>query len=178
MLASGGYALSVLMAIAMSVVMIATATFIFFYHHRKHEDFEQWIDYAFSVETLKQTLLYFRFIAIAMVVVLALFVVNLLWLQADGFQTFASGRHGVIASTFFALDLVLRGAFFDVMEHWELYLTPLRMNRDLFWFVVYCFIFRIFFALVLLRILVSFAWLWPKMKRARQRSHHIDEPTP
>lgn len=157
------------MAIAISLAMLATATFIFFYHHRKHEDLDQWVDYGFSKETLKQALIYYRFVAISMVVFFVIFVINLLMLQAQGgVKLFASGIEGLIATCFFAIDLVWRGAFFDVMEHFDLHLTPLRMNRGLFWFVIYCFIFRMFYALVLLRIVISFVWIWTKIRMVRK----------
>lgn len=157
------------MAIAISLALIATATFIFFYHDRKHEDLDQWVDYGFSKETLKQALIYYRFVAISMVVFYVIFVINLLSLQSQGgVKLFASGTEGVIATCFFAIDLVWRGAFFDVMEHFDWHLTPLRMNRDLFWFVIYCFVFRMFYALVLLRIVISFVWIWTKIRMVRK----------
>ncbi len=157
------------MAIVMGLAMLSTATFIFFYHDRKHEDLDQWVDYGFSKETLKQALIYYRFVAISMVVFYVLFVINLLLFQSQGgVQLFASGTEGVIATCFFAIDLVWRGAFFDVMEHFDWHLTPLRMNREVFWFVIYCFVFRMFYALVLLRIVISFVWIWTKIRMVRK----------
>ena len=160
---------SVLMALVMSVFLTGTASFIFFYHDRKYEDLDQWIDYSFSRDTLKHVLLYYRFIAISMLIFYVLFVINLLLLQSDGIEIYKEGRHGIIASSFFALDLVTRGALFDVMEHWDLHLTPLSMNRSLFWFVVYCFVFRMFYALTLIRVIISFAWIWTKIRNARKQ---------
>ena len=163
--------LSVLMALVMSVFLSSIATFIFFYHDRKFEDLDNWIDYGFSRETLKQVLLYYRFIAISMLVFYVLFVVNLMLFQSEGLAIYKEGRHGVIASSFFALDLVSRGALFDVMEHWDFHLTPLQMNRKLFWFVLYCFVFRMFYALTLIRVVISFAWIWTKIRNARKHYH-------
>ena len=160
--------LSTTMALIMGVALTVTAVFIFFFHDRKHNDLEEWVDYGFSRETLKQTLLYYRFMAVSMGVFFVLFVANCMWLQADGHQIYADGRHGFIATTFFALDPVTRGALFDVMEHWELHLTPLKMNRGSFWFVFYCFLFRMFYALTLIRILMSFAWIRTKIRLVRR----------
>lgn len=161
--------LSVLMALVMSLFLSSTAMFIFFYHDRKYEDLDQWIDYGFSRETLKHVLIYYRFIAISMLVFYVLFTVNLLLFQSEGIDIYVEGRHGIIASAFFAFDLVTRGAFFDVMEHWDLHLTPLHMNRKLFWFVTYCFVFRMFYALTLIRVVISFAWIWTKIRAARKQ---------
>ena len=180
MLLIANLSLPTAMAIVMSLAMLSTATFIFFYHDRKHEDLDQWVDFGFSKETLKHALIYYRFVAISMVVFYALFVINLLLLQwQGGTQLFVSGTEGVIATCFFAIDLVWRGAFFDVMEHFDLHLTPLRMNRDVFWFVLYCFVFRMFYALVLLRILISFVWIWAKIRMVRkeQVAHRANRNT-
>ena len=167
--------LPVIMALVLSTAMTLIGTSIFLYHDRKHEDLDQWIDYGFSRETLKQALLYYRFIGTSMLVFLVLFVANLIWLQADGFKLFVEGSHGVIATTFFALDLVLRGAFFDLMEHWDMSITPLHMNRQSFWFVVYCFVFRMFYAMVLIRIAISFAWIWTKIRLAHKANRRDSE---
>lgn len=161
--------LSVVMALVMSFAMTVTAVVIFFFHDQKHQDLDRWIDYGFSRETLKHALIYYRLLAISMLVFYALFVGNLLWLQAEGYAIYPDGRHGVIATSFFALDLVTRGALFDVMEHWDLRLTPLLMNRKSFWVVMYCFVFRMFYALALIRIAISFAWIWTKIRMARQQ---------
>ena len=169
------FSISVLMALVMSVLLIATASFIFFYHHRKHEDLDQWIDYSFSRATLKHVLLYYRFIAISMLVFYALFVINLLLFQGDDIAIYKEGAQGLIASSFFAFDLVTRGALFDVMEHWDWSLTPLHMNRKLFWFVTYCFVFRMFYALTLIRIVISFAWIWTKLRSARRYASMGDD---
>ena len=75
---------------------------------------------------------------------------------------------GPIAVSFFALDLVARGAFFDVMEHFDLAVTHLHMNRAARGFVWYCFAFRMYYGLTLLRIAVSFVWIWTKISAARR----------
>ena len=90
--------LSVVMALVMSFAMTVTAVVIFFFHDQKHQDLDRWIDYGFSRETLKHALIYYRLLAISMLVFYALFVGNLLWLQAEGYAIYADGRHGVIAT--------------------------------------------------------------------------------
>ena len=50
-------------------------------------------------------------------------------------------------------------------------------NRKLFWFVTYCFVFRMFYALTLIRIVISFAWIWTKIRAARQSYKSIDSGT-
>jgi len=166
---------SVLMALVLTPAMLANAVITWFFHDRKHNELDQWVDYGFSRETLRHALMYYRFMGLSMVVFLVLFVINCLLLQADGHILFTDVRRGSnpvtggpIAVTFFALDLVLRGAFFDVMEHFDLAVTHLHMNRAARGFVWYCFVFRIYYGLTLLRIVVSFVWIWTKIYSARK----------
>jgi len=163
---------SVLLALGLSALMIGTSVFILFYHDRKHSEIDQVVDFSFNRETLRSTLSYYRFMAISMLVFYVLFTITCLLLQADGYLVFADGkeaiRGGPIATSLFALDLVLRGALFDVMEHFEIHVTTLQMNRKSFWFVWHCFVFRMYFGLALLKILFSFAWIYGKITMARQ----------
>jgi hypothetical protein len=166
---------SVIMALVLAGAMGVNAFVTWFYHDSKHRELDQWVDYGFSRETLRNALMYYRFMGISMLVFLVLFVVSCQLLQADGYILFTDQRRGttpiqggIVATTFFALDLVLRGAFFDIMEHFDLAVTHLHMNRTSRGFVWYCFVFRTYYGLTLLRILVSFVWIWTKINAARK----------
>jgi hypothetical protein len=54
------------------------------------------------------------------------------------------------------------------MEHFNLGISTVFMNRKSLWFVWYCFIFRMFYALALIKILLSFVWIYGKIRMARQ----------
>ncbi|MCB1515784.1 MAG: hypothetical protein KDJ18_13450 [Hyphomicrobiaceae bacterium] len=173
--------LPVVFAIALSLAMTAAAIWTWFYHDSKHRDLDSWIEYGFSRDTLRHVLIYYRSMGISMLVFYVLFVASCLMLEAEGHQIFtnASGQPvhgGPIATAFFALDLVLRGGFFDVMEHFELSVTAVHINRALRWFVWYAFVFRIYYGLTLIRIAVSFVWIWAKLYAARKH-HGSDRPT-
>lgn len=166
---------SVIMALVLAAAMAVNAVVTWFFHDRKHHELDQWVDYGFSRETLRNALLYYRFMGISMLVFLVLYVVSCLLLQADGHALFTDQRRGgnpvaggPIAISFFALDLVARGAFFDIMEHFDLAITHLHMNRASRGFVWYSFVFRTYYGLTLLRILVSFVWIWTKIGAARK----------
>ncbi len=167
--------LSITFAIALSLAMVVVAVLTWFYHDMKHRDLDSWVQYGFSVETLRHVVLYYRFMGISMLVFYVLFTVSCLMLESAGYSLFVyrNGEPvdaGPIGAAMFTLDLVLRGGFFDIMEHFELSASPLLMDRSNGWFLVYCFVFRIYYALTLMRILVSFIWIWVRIGRAR-RSH-------
>jgi len=162
---------SVLLALGLAATMIATSVFIIFYHDTKHEEIEQRVDYSFSGETFRRALGYYRFMAVSMLVFYVLFTCSCLVLQADGYKLFSSTLDGKtpvfagpIATSLFALDLVLRGGFFDIMEHFELGVSPVLMNRQQFWFVWYAFVFRMFFGLTLIKMFISFVWIYGKVR--------------
>jgi len=163
---------SILFALGLAVVMLAAGVFIVFYHDRKHDELDQWVDYGFSRDTLRHTLLYYRFMAISMAVFYVLFVVSCMLLQSDGYMLFSDATGpiagGPFGTSLFALDLVFRGGFFDVMEHFDLHLTQLQINRGSFWFVWYSFVFRIYYGLVLIKVAFSFLWIWTKISRIRK----------
>lgn len=166
---------SMIMALVLAGAMAVNAVITWFFHDRKHQELDQWVDYGFTRETLRQALLYYRFMGISMLVFFVLFIVNCLMLEANGYVLFTDQRRGtnpvhggLIATTFYALDLVFRGAFFDIMEHFDLSLTHLFMNRASRGFVWYSFVFRTYYGLTLLRILVSFVWIWTKINAARK----------
>jgi len=163
---------AVLLAIAIAALMVMASVFILFYHHRKHEELDQWIDFSFSRDALRGALMYYRFMAVSMLVFYVLFTISCLLLQAEGHQIFSSGKEpihaGPIGTSLFAIDLMLRGGFFDIMEHFELGMSPISMNRKLLWFVWYAFIFRMFYAMALIKILISFVWIYGKIRMARQ----------
>lgn len=162
----------VIMAIAASVLMVANNVFILFYHDRKHQELDRWVDFSFSGLTWRQALDYYRFMALSMLVFYVVFTINLLLLQAEGYMIFSDGHEpvfaGPIGTSLFSLDLVLRGGLFDIMEHWQLSITPVRMNRKLFWFVWYAFVFRMFFGLTLIKMFFSFVWIYSKARMAMQ----------
>lgn len=152
--------------------MAATSVFIIFYHDRKHDQLDQWIDFSFSGTTLRQALGYYRFMAVSMLVFYVLFTCSCVFLQWQGHVIFkiegVPQLAGPISTSLFALDLVLRGGFFDVMEHFDLSVSPVAMNIGAPWFVIYAFVFRMYYALSLIKILLSFAWIYGKIRRARQ----------
>ncbi|MGF1651474.1 MAG: hypothetical protein ACFCUN_13605 [Hyphomicrobiaceae bacterium] len=167
-----GLSTSVLVAIAIAAAMAATSVFIIFYHDRKHDQLDQWIDFSFSGTTLRQALGYYRFMAVSMLVFYVLFTCSCVFLQWQGHVIFkiegVPQLAGPISTSLFALDLVLRGGFFDVMEHFDLSVSPVAMNIGAPWFVIYAFVFRMYYALSLIKILLSFAWIYGKIRRARQ----------
>lgn len=157
-------------AIFNAVAMTIIATLVFLFHDRKREDIEQWIDYGFSAHTLRQVLIYYRGMAFFMMFFYVLFVLSIYLLQLAGYhELFVGGEAGPFSVAFFALDLVVRGALFDFMQHWDLTLSPIHMNRSHnFWFVFYCFVFRMFYALALFRMLTSFVWIYTKIRLIRR----------
>ena len=163
---------SILAAIAISAMMIGTVIFIIFYHDSKHEELDRWVAYSFSGNTLRQALGYYRFMAVSMLFFYVLFTLSCIYLQWDGYKIFSDGREpvfgGPIAVALFSLDLVCRGGFFDVMEHFDLRITSLYINKGAVWFWIYSFIFRIFYGLTLIKILISFAWIYGRIRIARQ----------
>jgi hypothetical protein len=167
---------AVLFAVGLALAMVITTIFIVFYHDRKHQEIDQWIDFSFSRETLRNSLSYYRFMAVSMIVFYVLFTISCLLLQADGDVIFAHGTEpfvaGPIGTSLFALDLVLRGGFFDVMQHFNLSVTPIQMNRQSLWFVWYAFVFRMFYGLTMMKILFSFIWIYGKIRMARQARRH------
>lgn len=165
--------LSVGIAIGLSVAMVVVAFLTWFYHDTKHRDLDEWVQYGFSGDTLKYVIRYYQSMGISMLVFYILFVISCLALQSDGNILFVTddGEQviaGPIGAAFFGLDLVLRGGFFDVMEHFEMRATTLLMDRSNGWFVLYCFVFRIYFALTLIRIAFSFAYIWVRIRQARR----------
>lgn len=164
--------LAVMIAIAIAVAMAFTIFFIIFYHDTKHDELDRYIDYSFSGNVLRQALGYYRFMAVSMLSFYILFTCSCLLLQSEGQMIFASGgqpaRAGPIAVSLFSLDLVLRGGFFDVMEHFDLRLTSLQINKGYVWFWIYAFIFRMFYGLTLIKIFISFAWIYGKIRLARK----------
>ncbi|CFX16879.1 membrane protein of unknown function [Candidatus Filomicrobium marinum] len=164
---------SVIMAIALSIAMIVMAILTWFFHDTKHRDLDDWIQYGFSGDTLRHVLIYYRSMGISMLVFYILFVVSCLFLQSDGIGLFVDSDNnpisaGPIGAALFGLDLVLRGGFFDIMEHFEISVTPILMDRSNQWFVIYCFVFRIYYGLTLIRIALSFVWIWARMRRVRR----------
>lgn len=157
-------------AIFNAVVFSAAGAFVFFYHYKISEDIEQQVDYSFSHSVMRTFVLYYRSLAIPMIVFFFLFVASL-WFIQRSIQSplFEGGAATLPAILTFSFDLVLRGAFFDFMEHFDLWVTQHRMNKELFWFVVYAFTFRMFYAVTLLRLLMSFAWLWGKIRLTRDQ---------
>lgn len=169
-------------AIVLTLAMTAAAIWTWFYHDSKHRDLDSWIEYGFSRDTLRHVLIYYRSMAIFMVVFYVLFVISCLLLQHDGTAIFVSASRtpveaGLIPTAFFALDLVLRGGFFDIMEHFELSVSAIYINRALRWFVWYAFVFRIYYGLTLIRIVVSFVWIWAKLHAVRKKQI-ADRSTP
>jgi hypothetical protein len=169
--------LSILLALALSVAMTVVGVTLLFTHERTQEQFDQWVDFSFSRDTLRKALTYYRVIGISMGVFYVLFVISCLLLQWDGHQLFANGQNPTWAGPFtvmmFAFDLVLRGGLFDFMQHFDLSISHVGMNRKAWGFVWYAFIFRMFYGLTLLRILISFVWIYGKIHRARDAASRL-----
>ncbi|MEL6215597.1 MAG: hypothetical protein AAFQ99_07975, partial [Pseudomonadota bacterium] len=158
-------------AFANTVAMVLAAFSIVFFHDRKYADIEQLIDYSFSSAVIRRVLLYYRGFISMMLLFFLLFSLSCYALQSlDGVVLFEEGRGSLLGIMAFAFDLVARGAFFDWMEHFQWSLTPLAMNREHTWFVLYAFVFRMFYALTLLRILLSFVLLWRKISHVRRET--------
>ena len=110
----------VIFGVALTIAMTIAAVWRRFCHDSKHRDLDSWIEYGFSRDTLRHVLIYYRSMGISMLIFYILFVVSCLLLQAEGKEIFVNARGqavsgGPIATAFFALDLVLRGGFFDIM---------------------------------------------------------------
>ena len=81
----------------------------------------------------------------------------------------------------FTLDLVLRGGFFDFMQHFDMTLSHITMNREVRGFVWYSFLFRMFYGLTMFKILLSFLWIYGKISvnrevRRRVRDDEAKQP--
>ena len=174
--------LSIIFALALSVAMCVVGVTLLFTHDRKHDELDQWVDFSFSRDTLRQALNYYRLLGYAMAAAYVLFVLNCIHLQWDGYQIFAENNlpgakptwANPILVMLFAADLVLRGGFFDFMQHFDWGISHVWMNRKAWGFVWYAFIFRMFFGLTLLRILISFIWIYGKIRRMKEVSRKME----
>ena len=164
--------LSVLFALIITVAMIAVASYIVLQHDSKHSQFEEWVDFSFTADSLRRAIDYYRFMAVSMLFTYVLFTTSCVWLQADGYQIFAEGGKPLhvspIGVALFTLDLTLRGGFFDFMQHFDLSLSQHHMNRQLRWFVWYAFVYRMFYGFTMFKILFSFLWIYGKIRINRQ----------
>ncbi|MEN2495009.1 MAG: hypothetical protein TECD_00922 [Hyphomicrobiaceae bacterium hypho_1] len=164
--------LSVVAAIVLSVFMIGTLIFIIFYHDGKHEELDRWVDFSFSGNSFRKALTYYRFMAASMLLYYVLFTFSCIHLQSDGCKIFSNGVEPVEGGPFgialFSLDLVFRGGFFDLMEHFDLRIGVLYINKGAVWFWIYSFVFRLFYGLTLIKILISFVWIYGKIRLAAQ----------
>ena len=162
-----GLTISALFAIFTAIAMIGLASYILFQHDANHEKFENWVDFSFSADSLGRAFDYYRFMAVSMLFTYVAFTISAVWLQWDGFALFAEKGAPVKASpisvALFTLDLVLRGGFFDFMQHFDMTLSHVGMNRQSRSFVWYCFLFRMFFGLTMFKILFSFLWILAKI---------------
>ncbi len=172
-------ALSVVFSLIVSAAMLSGLVYILYQHDQNHEKYETWVDFAFNAEGLRRAINYYRFMAVWMLFTYVAFTLSAVWLQADGYPLFAEHgqpvRASPIAVALFTLDLVLRGGFFDFMQHFDLSLSHIAMYRGNRRFVWYAFLFRMFFGLTMLKILFSFLWIaikiginWQAQRRARE----------
>ena len=164
--------LSVLFALIITVAMIVVASYIVLAHDGKHQQFEEWVDFSFTADSLRRAIDYYRFMAVSMLFTYVLFTTSCVWLQVDGYQVFAEGGKPLhvspIGVALFTLDLTLRGGFFDFMQHFDLSLSHIHMSRGMRWFVWYAFVFRMFYGLTMFKILFSFLWIYGKIRLNRQ----------
>ena len=84
-------------------------------------------------------------------------------------------RASPIAVSLFTLDLVLRGGFFDFMQHFDMTLSHVGMNRKTRGFVWYAFMFRMFYGLTMFKILFSFLWIYGKISLNRETRRRARE---
>ena len=165
---------SILLAIALTVAMTVMSVYIVFTHQERQEEIDSWVDYSYSRETLRRAFFYYRWIGVSMIVFYVLFTISCLMLQREGYLIFAEINKtpvvaGPIATSFFTIDLMLRGGLFDFMQHFDMRATHLYLNRQNPWFVWYSFVFRMFYGLTLIRLLFSLAWVLAKVRVMRQR---------
>ncbi len=164
---------AVLLSLGLTIAMIVMSVYVVFTHQERQEEIDSRVDYSYSRETLRQAFFYYRWLGVAMIVFYVLFTISCLLLQADGYLLFSDGKApvlaGPIATSFFTIDLMLRGGLFDFMQHFDLRATHLYLNRQATWFVWYSFVFRMFYGLTLIRILFSLAWILAKARVMRQR---------
>ena len=90
-------------------------------------------------------------------------------------RRFCALRASPIAVSLFTLDLVLRGGFFDFMQHFDMSLSHIYMNRQVRGFVWYAFIFRMFYGLTMFKILLSFLWIYGKISVNRDLRRELTE---
>lgn len=164
---------SVVAALVLAIVMIATIVFIIFYHDSKHEELDRWVDFSFSGNSLRQAFGYYRFMAVSMLFFYIFFTLSCILLQLDGYQIFSDKEKvpvygNPISVALFSLDLVFRGGFFDFMEHFDLRIGTLYINQGTIWFWIYSFVFRLFYGLTLIKIVLSFVWIYGKIRLAKQ----------
>ena len=179
MLAAANISFAILLAIVLTVAMTAMSIYIVFTHQERQEEIDSWVDYSFSRETLRRAFFYYRWIGVSMIVFYVLFTISCLMLQREGYLIFAEINKtpviaGPIATSFFTIDLMLRGGLFDFMQHFDMRATHLYLNRENPWFVWYSFVFRMFYGLTLIRLLFSLAWVLAKIRVMRQRQRAAD----
>jgi hypothetical protein len=164
---------AILLALVLTVAMGAMSIYIVFTHQERQEEIDSWVDYSFSREMLRRAFFYYRWIGVSMIVIYVMFTISCLLLQGEGYVIFSDGKTpvtaGPIATSFFTIDLMLRGGLFDFMQHFDLRATHLYLNRQTPWFVWYSFVFRMFYGLTLIRLLFSLAWVLAKVRVMRQR---------
>lgn len=73
-----------------------------------------------------------------------------LWQQGATKPLFLTGRHGIADISLWALDLSCRGMLFDVMEHYQLSFTSIRLNLDHKTFTLFSFIYRMYCSVAVL----------------------------
>jgi hypothetical protein len=164
---------AILLAIALTIAMSLMSIFIVFTHQERQGEIDSWLDYSFSREMLGRAFHYYRWIGVSMIVVYVMFTISCLLLQAEGYEIFTDGqtpvKAGPIATAFFTIDLMLRGGLFDFMQHFDLHVSHLYLNRAARWFVWYSFVYRMFFGFTLVRLLFSLTWVMAKVRVMRQR---------
>ena len=175
-----GLTIAVVFAMITAAAMIVITGYILLQHDANHEKFAAWVDFSFTSEALARALDYYRVMAVSMLFTYVMFTLSAVWLQWDGVPLFIENGQPVKASpisvSLFTLDLVLRGGFFDFMQHFDIALSHIHMNRQVRGFVWYAFIFRMFYGLTMFKILLSFLWIYGKIsvnrdlrRRARER---------
>lgn len=97
----------------------------------------------------------------------ASFVASVHYFRAADARIFTAHDGSWLASGLFGLDIILRSALFDVMEHFKLRAGRTEMGFAASWFVVYVFVFRSYVSLVALASLFKGIAVFSEFRRNR-----------
>lgn len=82
-------------------------------------------------------------------------ITTLVWQRLSSEALFTTGAHDHWQITLWALDLSCRGIYFDVMEHFELNFTHVKLNTQNWSFMAFSFCYRLYCSVAVLAALVN-----------------------